>query len=95
MAADKTNHKKDISYIKVALTLEEKEIVTRQAKEQKISINKFAKTKVLDTSKGVKELSDEIMRQMIDYYELVYQVEDKQLREELMEMGGKLCQSLK
>ena len=86
---------KDITYIKVGLTQEEKESVVRQAKEQKISINKFAKTKVLDSSKGVKELSDEIMRQMIDYYELVNQVEDKQLRKELMEMGGKLCQSLK
>ena len=86
---------RDISYIKVGLTLEEKESVVRQAKEQKISINKFAKTKVLDSSKGVKELSDEIMRQMVDYYELVQQVQDKQLRKELMEMGGKLCQSLK
>jgi Holliday junction resolvasome RuvABC ATP-dependent DNA helicase subunit len=86
---------KDITYIKVSLTQEEKESVVRQAKEQKISINKFAKTKVLDSSKGVKELSDEIMRQMVDYYELVQQVQDKQLRKELMEMGGKLCQSLK
>ena len=86
---------KDITYIKVGLTQEEKENVVRQAKEQKISINKFAKTKVLDSSKGVKELSDEIMRQMVDYYELVQQVQDKQLRKELMEMGGKLCQSLK
>ena len=86
---------KDITYIKVSLTQEEKESVARQAKEQKISINKFAKTKVLDSSKGVKELSDEIMRQMVDYYELVQQVQDKQLRKELMEMGGKLCQSLK
>ncbi len=86
---------KDITYIKVGLTQEEKESVVRQAKEQKISINKFAKTKVLDSSKGVKELSDEIMRQMVDYYELVQQVQDKQLRKELMEMGGKLCQSLK
>ena len=86
---------KDITYIKVSLTQEEKESVVRQAKEQKISINKFAKTKVLDSSKGVKELSDEIMRQMIDYYELVNQVEDKRLRKELMEMGGILCQSLK
>lgn len=86
---------KDISYIKVGLTSEEKENVVRQAKEQKISINKFAKTKVLDSSKGVKELSDEIMRQMVDYYELVQQVQDKQLRKELMEIGGKLCQSLK
>jgi len=86
---------KDITYIKVSLTQEEKESITRQAKEQKISINKFAKTKVLDSSKGVKELSDEIMRQMVDYYELVQQVQDKQLRKELMEMGGKLCQSLK
>lgn len=86
---------KDITYIKVGLTQEEKESITRQAKEQKISINKFAKTKVLDSSKGVKELSDEIMRQMVDYYELVQQVQDKQLRKELMEMGGKLCQSLK
>lgn len=86
---------RDISYIKVGLTLEEKESVVRQAKEQKISINKFAKTKMLDSSKGVKELSDEIMRQMVDYYELVQQVQDKQLRKELMEMGGKLCQSLK
>lgn len=86
---------KDISYIKVGLTSEEKESIVRQAKEQKISINKFAKTKVLDSSKGVKELSDEIMRQMVDYYELVNQVEDKRLRKELMEMGGKLCQSLK
>lgn len=86
---------KDITYIKVGLTQEEKESIVRQAKEQKISINKFAKTKVLDSSKGVKELSDEIMRQMIDYYELVQQVQDKQLRKELMEMGGKLCQSLK
>ena len=94
MTTDNCN-KKDISYIKVALSLEEKEMVTRQAKEQKISINKFAKTKVLDSSKGVKELSDEIMRQMVDYYELVQQVQDKQLRKELMEMGGKLCQSLK
>ena len=86
---------KDITYIKVGLTQEEKESVVRQAKEQKISINKFAKTKVLDSSKGVKELSDEIMRQMVDYYELVQQVQDKQLRKELMEMGGKLCQSVK
>lgn len=86
---------KDITYIKVSLTQEEKESITRQAKEQKISINKFAKTKVLDSTKGVKELSDEIMRQMIDYYELVNQVEDKRLRKELMEMGGKLCRSLK
>lgn len=86
---------RDISYIKVGLTLEAKESVVRQAKEQKISINKFAKTKVLDSSKGVKELSDEIMRQMVDYYELVNQVQDKQLRKELMEMGGKLCRSLK
>lgn len=86
---------KDITYIKVGLTQEEKESVVRQAKEQKISINKFAKTKMLDSSKGVKELSDEIMRQMVDYYELVQQVQDKQLRKELMEMGGKLCQSLK
>ena len=86
---------KDITYIKVSLTQEEKESVVRQAKEQKISINKFAKTKVLDSSKGVKELSDEIMRQMVDYYELVQQVQDKQLRKELMEIGGKLCQSLK
>ena len=86
---------KDITYIKVSLTQEEKESVVRQAKEQKISINKFAKTKMLDSSKGVKELSDEIMRQMVDYYELVQQVQDKQLRKELMEMGGKLCQSLK
>ena len=86
---------KDITYIKVGLTLEEKESVVRQAKEQKISLNKFAKTKVLDSSKGVKELSDEIMRQMVDYYELVNQVEDKRLRKELMERGGKLCQSLK
>ena len=86
---------KDITYIKVSLTQEEKESVVRQAKEQKISINKFAKTKVLDSSKGVKELSDEIMRQMVDYYELVQQVQDKQLRKELMETGGKLCQSLK
>ena len=86
---------KDITYIKVSLTQEEKESVVRQAKEQKISINKFAKTKVLDSSKGVKELSDEIMRQMVDYYELVQQVQDKQLRKELMEMGGRLCQSLK
>lgn len=86
---------KDITYIKVGLTQEEKESITRQAKEQKISINKFAKTKVLDSSKGVKELSDEIMRQMVDYYELVQQVQDKQLRKELMEIGGKLCQSLK
>jgi len=86
---------RDISYIKVGLTSEEKESIVRQAKEQKISINKFAKTKVLDSSKGVKELSDEIMRQMVDYYELVNQVEDKRLRKELMEMGGKLCQSLK
>lgn len=89
------NSNKDISYIKVGLTLDEKESVVRQAKEQKISINKFAKTKVLDSSKGVKELSDEIMRQMVDYYELVRQVEDKRLRKELMEVGGKLCQSLK
>ena len=86
---------KDITYIKVGLTQEEKESVVRQAKEQKISLNKFAKTKMLDSSKGVKELSDEIMRQMVDYYELVQQVQDKQLRKELMEMGGKLCQSLK
>ena len=86
---------RDISYIKVGLTSEEKESIVRQAKEQKISINKFAKTKVLDSSKGVKELSDEIMRQMVDYYELVNQVEDKRLRKELMEMGGRLCQSLK
>ena len=86
---------KDITYIKVSLTQEEKESVVRQAKEQKISINKFAKTKVLDSSKGVKELSDEIMRQMVDYYELVNQVEDKRLRKELMEIGGKLCRSLK
>ena len=86
---------KDITYIKVGLTQEEKESVVRQAKEQKISINKFAKTKMLDSSKGVKELSDEIMRQMVDYYELVQQVQDKQLRKELMEIGGKLCQSLK
>lgn len=86
---------KDITYIKVGLTQEEKESVVRQAKEQKISINKFAKTKMLDSSKGVKELSDEIMRQMVDYYELVQQVQDKQLRKELMEMGGKLCRSLK
>ena len=88
-------NKKDISYIKVALSLEEKEMVTRQAKEQKISVNKFAKTKVLDSSKGVKELSDEIMRQMLDYYELVRQVEDIHLRKKLMEMGGKICRSLK
>ena len=94
MSSDR-NSNKDISYIKVGLTSEEKESIVRQAKEQKISINKFAKTKVLDSSKGVKELSDEIMRQMVDYYELVNQVEDKRLRKELMEMGGKLCQSLK
>lgn len=87
--------KKDIKSFKVELTAEEDAYVTEQAASQRISKRKYAKYKLLDTTMGIQELSDKIMRRMPEYYNLVRQVEDTRVRNALMELGGSLCRSLK
>lgn len=87
--------KEEVKAFKVELTLEEDAYVTEQADRQKISKRKYAKYKLLDTTVGINELSDQIMREMPEYYNLVKQIDDNYIRKTLMEMGDRLCQSLK
>lgn len=91
----KESKNKDKVYIKVSLSEKEKEYLVERANAQKISMNKFLKTKILDTDKGINELKDEISRRMPEYYDLLQQVEDKRVKKVLMEWGGQLWQSLK
>lgn len=86
---------KDKVYIKVSLSEKEKECIVERASSQKISMNKFLKTKIMDTDKGINELKDEISRRMPQYYDLLQQVDDKGVKMALMEWGGQLWQSLK
>ena len=93
--AIKESKNKDKVYIKVSLSEKEKECIVERASSQKISINKFLKTKILDTDNGINELKDEISRRMPQYYDLLQQVDDKGVKMALMEWGGQLWQSLK
>lgn len=93
--AIKESKNKDKVYIKVSLSEKEKECIVERASSQKISMNKFLKTKILDTDNGINELKDEISRRMPQYYDLLQQVDDKGVKMALMEWGGQLWQSLK
>lgn len=93
--AIKESKNRDKTYVKVSLGEKEKEYIVERANAQKISMNKFLKTKILDANKGVNELRDDISKRMPEYYDLLQQVEDKRVKKALMEWGGQLWQSLK
>ena len=86
---------KDKVYIKTAVTTEEKAWLDEQAKSKHISMNKYTHTRLLDTTKGVKELKEELDRSMPAFYAMLQRLDDKTLKKELMEWGGQLWQSLK
>lgn len=78
--------------IRVVLTPEEHAFITMKAKEQKVSVQCFGKTKLLDETKGVNELKDTIVRLLPAFYNLVKQVDDSTLKKDLNNWGNLLWQ---
>lgn len=77
--------------IKVILDQMEYNKITIEAKRQGISLQKFAKTRLLDDQGGRQELQDKIMRAVPKIYFLTQQADDA-IREELFRIGEELCQ---
>lgn len=77
--------------IKVILDQIEYNKITIEAKQQGISLQKFAKTRLLDDQGGRQELQDKIMRAVPKIYFLARQADDA-IREELFRIGEELCQ---
>lgn len=86
---------KSIKSIKIFLPIEKADYISEQAARQNISQRKYIETKLLDTTVGVQELKDKLLRGLPGYYALVQQVEDLQVRQALMDMGGTVCQFLR
>ena len=82
--ANSTNVKQMRS-IRVELTVEEYEMFSKQAKEQKIFKRCLARTRLLDTQEGVKGLRDRLIRGLPGLHSLVDQIEDPDLQRELRE----------
>ena len=88
------NHTKTKS-IRIDLSEKEHARLSEYAHQMKHSLRGYAKLKVLDTATGVEDQRRRVFQLMPAFYNLVAEIEDRNTREALKEIGGKLCRSLK
>ena len=92
---DKRNTKKNTKTIKIELSEEEYELVVKQAEQMKLPVRRYAKMRVLDQVTGPDMRCRQIMQLMPHFYLVTDKVTDSEVRQELREIGGRICQSLK
>ena len=77
--------------VKFRVSQEEYTFIVRKAAELGISQQHFLRTRALDTSQGVQELRDQIMRSVPRLYHYASQIEDAYLRQSLEKEVARLC----
>ena len=86
---------KIIKTIKIELSKEEYDQVSEQAERMKLSLRKYAKMRVLDQEPGPDMRCRQIMQLMPFFYHAADKVADRSVQQELLNVGGQICQCLK
>ena len=86
---------KIIKTIKIELTEQEYDQVSEQAERMKLSLRKYAKMRVLDQEPGPDTRCRQVMQLMPYFYHAADKVADSSVQQELLNVGGQICQCLR
>ena len=84
-----------IRRLRIELSEIEHQKVLDMAKEERCTLKTWTRKKLLDDVAGATQLSDQIMKLMPDFYNLVDEVGDKAIQKSLRDIGGAICRYLK
>ena len=91
MKASQITHKS----IPLRISIEDYNYIAEQARKMNVSMNTYIKKKVLDNSGGCQTQFDQIMQLVPILQTTIDEVKDTAVRQELRELGGRICQCLK